>query len=192
MSGKLEPLLDRITNWKVISILFVVFGVFTFKIFPALSRRLESKTGESPPTLDARFSYSPEAAYRIIDGLGPQGRKSYAIVALTLDLLYPLVYTLLFILSIYAIFRRTFPSKLALRKLAFLPLGMLAADYLENFSIAVLLLRYPQRLPALARSASLFTGLKWVFTIINLGVIFVGLATFLIFRFKGWIGTLKT
>jgi hypothetical protein len=58
----------------------------------------------------------------------------------------------------------------------------MAADYLENICLVILLATYPNWIEGLAQAANIFTGLKWGLLLISILLTLVGLVTWL---FKG-------
>ena len=61
-----------------------------------------------------------------------------------------------------------------LRNLSLVPFATAVFDLLENAGIVAMLALYPQQVPVLARAASLFTTLKWVFLIFTTVLVLVG------------------
>jgi len=157
--------LNRISRPSVLAVLIVLYLVFVLLLFPALS----GGTGAVP--LDLLFSYSPGQAYERIESYGADVRHSYAISAMTLDVAYPLTYSLLF--SVWLTLLLKSDSRLACGT-RMLPFVILILDLLENSGIVVMLVSYPQRLDTLATATSLATSLKWVFAVTVI-VVTVGL-----------------
>jgi hypothetical protein len=111
-----------------------------------------------PP--DVRFGYTPDELETLFHDWGAGGRRLYLVTQLTLDLVFPLVYGLLFACLIV----RTCDESWG-RWLCLLPLALIACDYLENFSGLVLVSRYREggTLPTgLVTVASLATQAKIV------------------------------
>src|SRR5512138_1855270 len=100
MATRLLALLTKLATGRLV-ILFVllVLAVNVF-VLPVIYPRF--------PTMDTQPSYSPDQAYRWIDSYGREGRQYYALIELTLDLVYPVLSALMFsTLTIY-FFRRIF------------------------------------------------------------------------------------
>jgi 2-alkyl-3-oxoalkanoate reductase len=105
------------------------------------------------PLLDMRLGYSAEAVYRLFAALGGSGRSAYLHLLWTVDLCLPL----LFALFLSGAIRRG-----RFRRLQWMPALAAGADYAENLAITVLLLRYPDRAPALVLLSAALTCLKQV------------------------------
>lgn len=137
-------------------ILLALTLVIFFVIFPEINV-------DNQVTLDSRIYYSVKEAYEVISSYSQSGRSVYVVTALTLDIIFPIVYSLLFgtILTFFLhdliihkniwYFFRLFPF-----------LGGLS-DISENISISFLIIQLPERITVIALFASLFTITKWIF-----------------------------
>ena len=115
--------------------------------------------------LDGRGWYTPgEAAalFDALDRLDASARVVYATTALTVDMLFPASYGLLFAILLFRLFRGGAPLYL-------LPLALALADVLENTAVAVLALSYDGE-------PSPLTWLAAVFTVVKTGLIVATLA----------------
>ena len=145
--------ISHISRPAVLMVLIGFYLVFVLVLFPALGG-----DGKAAP-LDLMFSYSPHQAYQKIESYGPQIRHRYAISAMTLDVAYPLTYSLMF--SVWLSLLLPPKSKTAC-SICMLPFAVLLLDLLENSGIVVMLLVFPKRLDMLATATSLATSLKWI------------------------------
>jgi hypothetical protein len=134
-------------------------------------------------TLDTLTSYTPEKAYNLISSYGDQGRQSYVMIELTLDLIYPLISALLFSSAIIYAFRHGFPDFAWTGQLALIPFGVMLADYFENVCIIFMLLIYPQKMPIVAGISNVFTVTKLALSPFEL-IFLVGLAGWLVRRIR--------
>jgi len=171
--------LNRISRPSVLVVLIVLYLVFVLLLFPALGG------GSGAVPLDLMFSYSPGQAYSMIGAYGPEVRHSYAISAMTLDVAYPLTYSLLF--SVWLTLLLKSNSRIAC-VIRMLPFVILIFDLLENSGIVAMLVNYPQRLEMIATATSAATSLKWVFAatviILTLGISLYRLVGILLRRLK--------
>lgn len=174
---------DRLANRRIIPIVFLLLLPFNLFFFPQRSARLRELSGLPVPIIDVLFTYTPEKVYGMIAAYGEQGRQEYVATQVTLDLAYPLVLNLFFILVLISVFRRAFPDNRKMQALALLPLLAMLADYLENAGIVAMLLLYPQQPPALAQVSSLFSSAKWVLVIAVTLLFLAGLGNIL---FQKW------
>lgn len=157
----MKKFIENNANSKNILLLFLLFLLFNFVLFPSFLR----KEGNAE-ALDLQFAYSAQKAYQLIENYGDAGRKSYIIGELTVDLIYPIIYSLLLSFIIYAILRNP--------KLALFPFLILITDYFENFGIVTMLYCYPQKLIYLAWITSFFSTLKWTLVIFSISIIIYG------------------
>ena len=88
--------LRKISNWKTLSMLFVIYVAFAAFVMPGM---MEGGDVKITP-LDLLFSYSPERAYALLSSYGDL-REHYAFMSLTADTAYPIIYTALFMVSDY-------------------------------------------------------------------------------------------
>jgi hypothetical protein len=153
-------LLAKLANLWVILILAALFLLINIVIVPAVYPKFQ--------TLDSLFWYSPAQAYQLIDSYGVQGRHAYAVIEWTLDLVYPFISALMFSLLIFVGFKKGYPNHPSWQKLALIPFAVMAADYLENISVAIMLLAYPARFLWLAFLSSIFSAAKIIFTPLEL------------------------
>lgn len=106
--------------------------------------------------LDTRQWYTPEQAadlFGALDRLNPRARAVYAWTEVSIDLIFPVAYGLLFALTLLRVFGDGRPYYL-------LPLAAAATDVFENISIALLASTYDGAPTAWARVAAVFTLLK--------------------------------
>ena len=106
--------------------------------------------------LDGRGWYTPaEAAalFEALDALDAHARTVYAATGLTIDMVFPLAYGLLFSILLVRLFRVPF---------WLLPPALAATDALENATVAALALSYAGAPSPLAWLAAAFTLIKTV------------------------------
>jgi hypothetical protein len=161
----------KLANWKVILLLILLFLLANLVIIPWVYPKFQ--------TLDTSSSYSPARAYELISSYGGQGRHAYALIEVTLDLVYPYITALLFSLLAAYTLKRAFPNTPWVLYLSFLPFLILLADYLENACVVTMLLSYPAQLVFVARLSNLFTGIKLALTPVDL-LFLVGLLGWLV------------
>jgi hypothetical protein len=164
MLHSLHSSLAHFATWPVVALLFVLFLICS-QGFEWRRKRL----GYETRTLDARFWYSPTDASDFLCGIGPDGRRIYAVTELTLDILFPLVYGSLFaalIIQVYAPERGKF--------LLLVPLLAAVFDVLENITTAYLAWQYDGRTSPIARGAAVFTATKSALLLLSLILIVIG------------------
>jgi len=142
-------------------IIEILFGVFLPK-------------GDNAQMIDISGVSTGKAVYEIIEKYDDSIRQGYIIGALTLDLIFPIVYTLLFAFLLFLFWGKS--------KLAILPLLQMIFDYLENGSVVIMLSAWPTRLEWLASTTVIFSMIKWALAGITSVLIIVGGIRFLIKR----------
>lgn len=110
-------------------------------------------------TLDFDRSYTARDAYELFCELQERGRQVYAWTEITVDMIYPIIYSSFLSLLIICIFQKAAINK-SLHLLALLPFVVMLFDYCENCLIAFMLFAYPRPHMTLASIASWVTKLK--------------------------------
>jgi hypothetical protein len=109
-------------------------------------------------TLDGRCLYKPSAVAGILKQLGDAGRAQYLDQETTIDLIFPMMYGLMFVTAIVSLI----PGAAAPRWLVVLPVLTVLADYSENATVIAMLKRYPGDLGVLPWIASAASGTKGI------------------------------
>jgi len=122
---------------------FVVENTFDFTGSVPYFKRITGGLG----ILDMLPLPNPERAHRALELLGADGRRQYAILLLTFDILFPLT---------LALFFRAWWGK----RLRWLPWAALGLDYGENVLCGVLLATFPHESSAIASLTGTVTALK--------------------------------
>ncbi|MXX64596.1 MAG: hypothetical protein F4Z36_05910 [Acidimicrobiia bacterium] len=120
--------------------------------------------------LDSRGWYTPDAAAGLVDSrdrLAASALAGDAAPALTIDMVFPASYGLLFAMLLLRMFRGRAPLYL-------LPVTAALADALENVTVAALALSHDGAPSPLAWAAGVFTSAKTVLFVATLCVICVG------------------
>jgi hypothetical protein len=123
------------------------------------------------PILDLRESFTPDDAYELFTALGPEGRQAYLFLHLVPDTLFPIGYALVFAFISAWFLVRLLPLDHRLQWLSMIPLISGLADVLENLSLVICNLAYPDRIDWLARLAHLLTKVK--FGLLPIGLVFL-------------------
>lgn len=154
---KVQYALARYARWQVILGLFILLALFMGVLLPGVKDRIGS--GNAAP-IDLTFFPSPQKIFSILAAFDTPGRAFYRLHELTLDIIYPITYTLFFSLLITFLLSRASKRKSLLQPLNLLPFGTLIFDLLENAGIVALLTLYPSQHSGLAWFVSLSNGIK--------------------------------
>jgi hypothetical protein len=171
------------TGWRVL-FLFILDTVMMGYITPVASAILALAANNSVLPLDLLFFYTPAEAFIMMEKYGPAGRALYMKIELTVDLLYPIIYTLFFGLLISWLFQRAFPPYSKMQKWNVAPVGVWFFDLLENIGIVSMLAMYPSQPVLLAWITMLLGILKWAFAFFSIGLVLVGLVKAAMNRFR--------
>lgn len=156
----MKAFLEKYAGIKTIAVLAAIFLSFNLFVFPKVL-----PVHKEP--LDLQLSYSAEKAYVLISSYDDALRHTYMIAEMSLDVIYPVVYSLLFSFIIWLLYKN--------EQLAKVPFLILIADLIENTGIVLLLKNYPKQLPELATITGVFTSLKWGLVMISVLILLVGL-----------------
>lgn len=156
--------LHAISSPRLLAILIAAYLLVLLVLFPAFA----IDTDVLP--LDLRFTYDAGIVHALFDALGSAGRRQYLIGAMTLDVLYPIVYSLTFAVWLALLLN---PGRRVACVIMLSPFGVLGADLLENASIVVLLNQYPDVSSSLILVASTLTSLKWSIAALVIGALTV-------------------
>ncbi len=149
------------TGWLTLCAL-VIFLLFMALVLPDQSAKAEKIAGEAGSP-DTSLFYTANDLYRMAEAYGPDGRAAYIRARFTFDAVFPLVYTFFLVTAISWLCRRAFPADSRWRQANPVPLLGMLFDYLENFSAALVIGRYPSPTPVVDFLAPVFTLVKWIF-----------------------------
>lgn len=154
-------MLSKISSWLhswacgwLVAALLAVFAGFIALTLPYL----QNQPGGSIESLDTKIFYSPEEAYSTVGSYGDSSQfwiRTY----LTWDIVNPVMYTLIFGISISWLFQRSFSPDSKLQMLNAAPVGAGLFDVLENIFNVILLAVYPAR----------YSGVAWLGAVCTLG-----------------------
>ncbi len=174
MPAKFSDTLKRYAKGWLVLVFFGLVVLFYVIILPRSLANLVAASGDKG-LIDELFFYTPKTVYSMIASYGDIGRTLYRTFTLTIDFIFPVVYTLFLSLLITWQFQRSVPATSKLQRLARIPFGALLFDILENLSIAVMLSIYPATPHWIAWLATLCTMLKWSFVGMSSILVLTGL-----------------
>jgi hypothetical protein len=183
MFDQLSARLNRLADGRIVLILFVLDMLFNVVIMPFAGTLFGGPNNVGP--FDLLFGFSPEQAQSMLAAYGPQGRVTYALVDASLDVIYPIVYTLFFSLAITFLFRYAFGEGSPLLRAQLLPFGAIVFDYLENIAVITMLFTFPAVSPTVVAAASAVNRLKWLFAGASIIAVLIGLVAALVKRARG-------
>ncbi len=153
--------MKRLSSWKSIVVLSVVWACAVFYIFPIYKTELNNVAGSDVQLLDARFSYTQDDVSYLFKTIDHTGQQIYLSILGKIDMIYPLIYGLLLYLFLLKFSKHTINNKL--RILYILPWMGVVSDYVENFFIINMLKNPYDISEQQVFISSVATTLKWTF-----------------------------
>ena len=179
MLRRLSDWLYRVTNGWV-----VLIGLLIFIVFIALLATGQFDGGgefpEDAGVPDLSLYYSADTLYEWAEAYGEGGRRDYIY---SFDLVWPLVYGFFLVTAITWLFSKAFPTGSIWRLANLVPLAGVLFDYIENFSVSLVMYRFPQETPVVASLAGIFTAIKWPLVGGSILLLLVGLIAAILTRF---------
>lgn len=173
MLNSLSAFLYRIASWKTLLLAVALYVPFPAYFLKNLEAQMNAFAGKAIGPIDLLLGYNPVRINEMVAAYGPEGRAIYATGELTADIAYPIIYTFLFCIILSLLFRnRTYAP---FRLVNVVPVGILGFDLLENACIVYLLKTYPAESVGVASLCSVFTNLKWVVSLMVIGLMLYGL-----------------
>ncbi len=176
-------LVQKLASRKTFMLLLLLELIFMFILFPTAIKSIRhGKTTESNKMLDTRFTYTTQTVKTYLTSLNREERKREAIIHFSLDLIYPIIYTLLLstteLILLNLIINNTggkITLKLRIWIVSF-PLLIMFMDYTENIIVTIMLLKYPVFYPHIAELSGIITTIKWSLVIFTTAlIIFLGI-----------------
>ena len=166
--------------WLLLTLIMFGLGyAMTSSISPS-AELMSLAGGRNVP--DTQFWRSADSLYNQLTDYGAHGRCLYLTRVSPVDLFIPIAQALFLSIPITLIFQRAFNTNSAWQLLNTIPFAAMVGDYLENASIATIMLVYPDRLDALASVSALFTAVKFTASFASIGLIAAGLIVWFIKR----------
>ena len=158
MQNKISGWFYKFSTGKRTLLFLLIFFLFSILVLPKQSADAASYGGDvgSP---DLSFFYSSDDLYQMAEAYGEEGRRKYILSKFTIDLAWPFVFTLLYMVFINLSLGYVHGARGA--GLSVLALTTLAFDYLENILAAVVMTAYPAKFEMLTWVLSFTTCLKW-------------------------------
>ncbi|WP_297335290.1 hypothetical protein [Algoriphagus sp.] len=148
--------------------------IFTLAILLILFNGLLMLSMPKEYALDLKFAYTVSETIFALESMGAQSRIFYRIGIWILDFPYMVVYMLFFTGVIFKLWGNN--------KFLLVPLLIGFFDLLENFCVLALLDSFPDISPILAKTASVFTTIKWIFVLFLMGAMVTGLIRMIVQR----------
>ena len=172
--NKIHTLLSKTSKPTILTIL-IVLTVINFAIIGILIARIGTvSSGET--LLDFSIGHTQESVETTLTNYGAEGINLYRWVQ-RIDLIHPLVYSLLFASLFFLLFQQTRVNYFVL-----LPFFMGALDYLENIFLFIMVNSFPIINSDVVQMASIISLAKNGITYLTIIVLLSGLVGLLIQR----------
>lgn len=148
------------SGWVVLSalLIFILFAIF---ILPGFSEE-SARYANGMDTPDTTLFYGGADLYSMAEAYGEEGRQAFIDMRWTLDLAFPVIYTLFLVTCASWLLRRVIPVDSKWRLLNLVPLAAFILDLLENSATSLVMVRFPQRCLFGQVLAPIFSPLKWL------------------------------
>ncbi len=176
---EISNILKKYSRIKILLSLLTVELLFILVVFPHYENKINNIAETNVKILDVRFSYNIEQAKNLFNEMGPRGREVYYVVVSKVDMVYPIVYSLLLILLTALLLKHILINESKIIYISLLPLLGMIFDYLENLNTLRLLRNFPQLYSSEVNFGSLMTQIKWTF--IGLSILTILVLSLMVF-----------
>ncbi len=163
----------RFSNWKILVLLLVLYISFPAYFLKNAEIRMNSLSGKTLGPIDLTIGFTPSRTLQMVQEYGDAARAFYAMIEMTTDVIYPIVYSFLFAVTLSLLYYRKSYAPFAYVNL--FPFISLVFDYLENLTIVTMLKSYPEQSMTLASFCEIFKMIKWFSVVVTVLLIIYGL-----------------
>ena len=163
-------LISRVSNWKFLLSLAILYVLFSTILLKNAEEKINSLAGEEIGVIDLQIGFNPQKTLTMVESYGDRARDYYAFVEMTLDIAYPIIYTLMLTIILGLVYRKSKRWQFRLS-----PLLILVFDLIENLNIVILLKTFPSQNMAIAQLVEFFKLLKFLTLAIIVLIILWGL-----------------
>jgi hypothetical protein len=155
----INSFLNKISNIPVLLLACILFVTFIVYFLPGMKEATEAYSRDVG-SVGLSFFPHPDKVYEMAEAYGEEGRRAYIKVWLTIDVMWPLVYSVLFLVCINLSLGYVHGEKGS--RLCAAALIPLALDWFENILAVIIMARYPLRMDTLAWVMAFATCIKWI------------------------------
>lgn len=165
--------LHAAASLKMILLAFIAQVIFAVFIIPYSSSLIDPLKTQT--LFELRFGYNSTQTYSILEAIGLKGRNALLVYCLLIDILYAIVYSISFSMLLSLFFRSSFSKNHYFQWFNAFPFLIGFADIFENFSLAFITIKFPEKIDFAVKLASTFSLMKWGFMLYNLLLLLTGL-----------------
>lgn len=126
------------------------------------------------------MNYTQAEVTDLFTKMGTEGRSSSYFTTGIIDSIYPVVYTIFFILLLVFFIKKLGLTASGWYYLLLLPAGIMIADYIENLNTLSMLRSFPFVTEWAAKFGSAASALKWYLSMITIGLLLLALLYWII------------
>lgn len=134
-------------------------------LFPLFLKLFFVDTISINDILDIKFMYSNEVVLGVLNNFEADGRGSYLLLEIFLDIPYAIIYGFTYVSILYILLN--FNNFMLYRKLILVPLLISLFDIFENIGIITMISSFPNISDTIVKVSSYCTSLKWTFAILT-------------------------
>ncbi len=157
----LSEFISKAKNLIVLILLEILINILMFYILKDINK----PHNYNPVVLDMNFSYSYLDVKNYFTAYTELDRIKYLYMEIV-DMFYPIVYSFLLLGLLYKLFKN--------KLIIIVPLVAALFDYIENIFLLYYNLYFPDILAETVRISSIFTSLKWLFILLSLFILIIG------------------
>ena len=161
----------KLLIWLVLFVLYIFMAAFVMGGASKAINQTAAKPECAVPLDLYKSGASKEQIFTSFDCMGSAARTVYRGIETLQDVIYPLVYSLLFAFTIYCLTGYLSQNKLLISLLTATALPLVIFDYFENFNAVKLVDQFPDLNQETVDSFSTFNQLKWGLAFVCLGII---------------------
>ena len=161
----IEKLFNYASGRNVLVLFLVTMSVYAWILLVSIPAVLS----EAPDLILFDMSplgYSMDFAVNLLNGIGIEGRSTYATHQLPVDFIYPGLFAVTYSLMLIWALGKTFSKSSKIFLVSIFPVAAGVFDYLENLGIIGMLVSYPDISPSIVLLSSIFTILKSLMTVL--------------------------
>lgn len=157
---------NKHSSWrKFFSFFIVTQAIYGIMLYFSIPKVMQYADGMK--ILDMLpMGYSVEYAQKLFAVLGEAGRSTYLFQQIPLDIFYPGLFAITYVILFVLIFRIIFSKESEFQNLIIVPILAGIFDYCENVGIVIMLSIYPTFQPWLAGITNIFSILKSCLTVL--------------------------
>ncbi len=161
--------LINFSSWKkagvLLSLNFALQAIIILIIYPLISTSMEP--------LDVQVGLTSESLNSFFNEIGTTGREYYFLNEMTVDMLFPLVYSFAYSLLLIELIKSCELISSSLKYIALLPFGIGISDVIENVHILAAIHSYPEQSDLLINSLFIANLSKHSLTVFVLSAVFL-------------------